>query len=409
LSPGLDADIIAELGVAEMECDVVTRRLSWEYQDLGLHSAIRAEIIESSQPKLKKDGPGMRYEYGREPDPKQWEKISVHFPNGLTVRAALAAESGPLRLRKVVTFRAKRERTVYEVIQQIGTADKPKTVTYKFNAHRELPEDAVIKRWSWKICDDYRWIRSEVIPTMDNHGLEKPVGQGTFAFDITWRSTPDGIQVCHFLGDNVNERLILPRWLIDRRLSVTTAQKECDQAANKEITRLTRVAPAVDERQGVSALESYCASNPNDSYAAGLLAEMAIVMHRARKDQQKAIRCIEKIYETVAFRVCSRHSHIVVDDIDLSTIKRYDTRDLLRYDPLTKKSREYLAAVSPGKLTALLKGYGLARAKSLTETLVPSRESDHFSSYVSSLAIKTGTKTNRPSHRSQHERKTAEK
>jgi len=396
----IDPAVIAAIGRLEMECDLEQRKLSVEFQGRGLHSAIRAEIVESSKPKLTKTGPGMRYEYHRAPEPKPWEKISIHFASGLPVSESIDGDNTCLCLTPIYTqHKANREHTVYEVRHQIGTADHPRQITYRAKFHRPLPTDGTIRRWSLVVRESGK---REVIPIVKNHGLVKPTGDGVVGFDLTWRSTPDGIQVCHFLGTHVNERLILPRWLINARLAVSAARQECDHLANEEIIERTGSDPEAGKRQGVAALEDYCGANPLDNGAFNKLEQFNRTISRATKVMRRAVRCIEKIYETVARRVCSLHSEIMVDPIDLASIRRYDTRDLLRFDPLPSRSREYLAAVSPGKLSALLTGYGLARADVLPETVGPARGSDIFTSWVLSLAKKSGRKENQKTGRSQH-------
>lgn len=398
LTGPVDPTVVEQLGRLEMDFDLRLRRLSAEYQSLGLHSAIRAEIVESSEPKLKKDGPGMRYEYGRKPDPKPWEKLSLHFPQGLKFADCLSGKCKSLSFSPVYTqHKASRSHTVYRVRQQIGTADKPRVIEYRVKMTRELRDEDTIHRFSLVVRPNGK---REMIPIV-KRDIEKPTGTGTFAFDLSWRRAPSGIQVCHFLGEHVNERLILPQWLIDRRLAVTAAQERCDREANELLESLGSP-PQPDERQGVAALETFVATHPAATGAGNTLDDLTAELSRARRMMQRAVRCIEKIYETAAYRVCSRHAGVVADPIDLQTVKRYDTRDLLRYDPLPSKSREYLAAVSPGKLSALLTHYGLASVDVLPKNLEVARESDLFTSYVQSMAVATGPKLNAMTNRSQH-------
>jgi hypothetical protein len=402
LSPRIDSAVIAQLGVIEMACDLEQRRLSFQFQGRGLHSAIRAEIVEASQPKLTKTGSGMRYEYHRDPEPRPWQKLSLHFPTGLAITELLSGDNPSLSLSPIYTQHASHEHTVYDCRQQIGTAGEPRVISYRVKFHRQLPEYGIVRRWTLAVRDSGK---REVIPIVQDHGLVKPTGDGVFGYDVTWRSTPDGIQVCHFVGVHVNERLILPRWLIDARLSVSAAQREGDHLANEIILEHTGAEPPVGGKQGMHYLEDYCSRNPTDTLAHNELHDFQRTMAFATKRMKRAVRCIEKIYETVTYRVCSLHSQIINDPIDLMELKRYDTRDLLRYDPLPSRSREYLAAVSPGKLKALLNGYGLASGDVEPEILGTARIAtftDLFTSFVRSLAVKTGTKRDSITSRSQH-------
>ena len=376
--------------------DIAFRELNQEFQSRGLHSSIRTEIVDATKPKRSKDSPGMRYEYSREPAPVPWEKITLQIPGGLTMQGAISGRCKSLVLKPVYcNHTSGGDDVVYQVDQQIGTAAIPRRIKYAVKLHRHFGKEAKIQRWTLVVRDG----RRRVIPLLANHGLHKPTSEGVFAYDLTWRRHPGGIQVCHFVGTHVNESLVLPQWLLDRRLCVTCEQTETDLEANQLLAAKGYV-PA-GNLQGVAALESYCRDYQHDTAAVNALDDFHRRLSRATKEMQRAVRCIEDIYRVVTRRICSLHLSMVSDEIDLATIKRYDTRDLLRYDPLPSKSREYLQAVSPGKLRRLLDGYGLASVGALPDNMEVARNTAVFSGYVDGLGRKTGTKTSARNHRSQ--------
>lgn len=398
---------VAEYGAAWLEFDLAERELGIEFQQRGLHSAIRAEIIEASQPKLKKDAPGMRYQYGRKPRPEPWEKLTLQIPGGLSPEKAFGGTPG-------LSIERQEGTQWYWVTQQIGTADHPHQIRYLAKLNRPFPEGSKINRWSlnvrretvvmrnkYGVVREVERQRATVVPILSMPDATKPMGSGTLAYDLSWTVRKSGIQVCAFWSDSVCERLIIPNWLIEKRMGIKEEQALCDLQANAFLSAKGAM-PETGKVQGYEALRRYAAEYPEDTKAANLLDDMMLSLNRARRSQKRAVRCIAKIYETVVRRVCSRHSHLVADPIDLSRIKRYDTRDLLREDVLPERSREILHAVAPGKLRALLHGYGLSASD---EVVTPppddARCTDLFTTWVAELGRKARSGNGETSHRSQ--------
>lgn len=396
---------LRELAELWIDYDLQERELSRRYQDRGLHSAIRAEIVAASKPKIGKTGPGMRYQYGRRLDIKPWSKITLQFGDGgLSVADALAGNNRQFSLAPVYTnHKAKGDKTVYRVRQKIGVGDSVRWIEYTCKLHRELPPEAILKRWSLVVEGDKRY----VVPIVDNIDISKPTGQGVLTYDLHWTVRKAGVEVASFFGTHVNERLVIPNWIVESRMAHKDTQQRCDLLAN-ELLAQRGATPQPNCKQGVEALADWCDKHPSDYAAANQLDDMRHRLRVSLKESQRAIRCIEKIYETVARRVCQLHSQIVPDPIDLRQVKRYDTRDLLRVDVVPQRSREIMHALAPGKLKALLTRYGLevvasgAVADNLPGSVRPDEETDLFTSYVNGLGRKTGTKSNQPNHRSQH-------
>lgn len=403
--------------------DLLVRELGQAYKARGLHSAIRKEIYDASKPKLVKDGPGMRYRWGRQPQPKPWTKITLQFGGGgLLMSRACSTSSPSFGLEALYTNHKSHDRdeTVFTVRQQIGTREFPRLITYRFKLHKPLPETARLQRWSLVVNGDRK---RSVIPIVSDMPFGKPIGNGVLAYDITWTRRSSGVQVAQFAGDHVNETLILPNWLVDQRMSLKDEQQRCDLLANAwlEEQRGISSSRAPGSRHGTDALEDYVDEHAGDLAAANILVECLHDLRVAQRVSSRAIRTIEKIYDVVVWRVCQLHSRLVVDPIDLARVKRYSTRDLLRVDVLPPPSREILHATAVGKLQARLRHYGLAeiptprRTDATPEENPPpasgpvhpelpevSRDTNLFSTYILSLCTRTGPRPQRPNRRSQH-------
>jgi len=399
----INTDWLTEYGEMDVELDLQKRELGREYQARGLHSAVRSEVDDASDIKEKKNGPGMRYFYGRKPTPRPWEKIPLHIgKGGMLIDNVVAGKCPSLRITK------KGRSNIISITQQLGTKKQSLRLDYGVHVTREIPADAKLKQWSLIVRRDMilvpnasrkaitrERLRATVTAVVATAGMNKPKGTGLLTYDLSWTRRGEGIEVCRFVGTHVNESVILPMELIERRMRVKEVQQHVDLLCNALLTE-RGCTPQPKAKQGYEALLVYCRENPEDNGAANLLDTSTLGLYRARRIESKAIRTIESIYKTVAFRVCSLHETIVVDPIKLDKIKRYDTRDLLKVDPLPPKSREYLTACAPGKLQALLKGYGLdmITKKEFGDSEPPKapRNTDLIMSYVRQAGRKTSRK-----------------
>lgn len=396
---------LAEYGRMIVGFDLRKRELSRDYQARGLHSEVRIEIVEATQPKLGKDGPGVRYRYGRKPELRPWRRITLPFVGGKTFGDLIGGTSGMRIMPIYANHPSGGEETVYEVTQQIGTSDQPRTITYRFKAHRPIPEETRLQRWTLLVDGNKR----DVIP-LAHDWPAKAQGVGEFGYRLCWTVRKEGVEIAEFWGEHVSEQLILPQWLVDNRMAVAVAQTAADHACNEWLERFRGVnrSKKPGAVHGFAALEAWCKDQPNDNGAENLRDHWQRIMARSMKQATKARLAIEDIYRMVASRVCRLHDSVSHPAIDLVRIKKYDTRDLLREDVLPAKSREIMFAVAPGKLREAIKQYGLASGEVPREKSTDARNTDVFTTYVRSLGIKTGTKPNAPSHRSQHRPQTPE-
>ncbi|MCI0558276.1 MAG: transposase [Nitrososphaera sp.] len=418
------------------------RALSDKYQALGLHSSIRGEIIAASEIKRKKDGPGIRYSYDREPEPESWTKLTLQISKGRTVSEVLKGTPS-LNLTPVYTNHKKSgDESRYTVNHQIGTEDHPRLLTYDAKFHVPLNLNARIQRWTLVIDGNKR----TVVPIMTDMDFSKPTGSGMFAYDIGWRVTEEGVQIAQFLGTHVNETLILPNWLVSARLSYKEFQAKWDAEANLEL----KLVGYEGKITGIAGAYEFLKRH-DDLFIRDKITQYEREDRQARRIEKRAERAILKIYETATSRVCRLHDTVVSDKIQIVNLKRSKTRDLTKPDEIAKSTRERLQSLAPGKLQALLKGYGLkelvvdcaneskicpncgaknkssrdklrtckkckqtwdrdmgavivrlARAGMPSPSLNTARKTDLFSTYIESLGVKTGTKTNSPNYRSQH-------
>lgn len=396
-------DWFADYGELSVAADLDRRELAQEYKKLGLYSNIRSEIEDASEPKVSRTSPGMRYFYGREPDPEAWEKITTPIPGGLTWQELQDGKLRSLRVLKSVQVPARSSKeNVFRIEQQIGTLKKPKRIKYLLKVSREFPPDSVVRQWSLvvrrepilvpnrerRVIPGVR-LRAVAVPVIATAMLAKPTGTGVLTYDIRWSRTASGVKVCQFAGEHVREDLILPYELMDRRTCVKEVQTVVDTKCNALLT-LRGLTPQPDERQGYAALQSYLKEKPEDNAAANLFDEATLQLYRARRIEKRARRTIENIYKNVVRRVCSLHGELVIDPIKLAEIKRYATRDLLKANALPTAPRATLQACAVGKLQAMLKAYGLpeVKAKGAKEEPYPSpsQETDLFTSYVKEAA-----------------------
>lgn len=395
------ADTIENYGRDWMARDLSERELFREFQSRGLHSSIRGEIVEASQPKTSKESPGMRYVCGRKPEPEPWEKITLAIVGGASIDDLRNGTPG-LRLRP-----DDHNPKLWQVRHQIGTADQPVLLEYAINLHRPFPPEAVVNRWTlcvrrerqvvknkYGAIREREWLKATAVPVIVIEDVPRPCGQGVLRVDLSWSSTPQGVRVATFTGPAVNESVVLPWWLIDARLGCKEIQEATDRDANDYLAS-RGCTPQVNQRQGVSALADYCREHRDDMVAREVLDYCLLDNWKSIRDMRRAIRARRKIFETVAKRVCERHAVLVADTIDLATLKKYDERDLLRVDPLPARAREIMHAAAPGELAAIMKRYGLPTVASgdvIDEPPGDARSTDLFTTYVANIG-RLGEKT----------------
>lgn len=355
----------------DLDLDIRERELGIAFQERGLHSAIRAEIIEASQPKLGKDKPGIRYRYGRKPEIQPWRKITLQFAGGMPVDKLLAGECPSLSLEPA-------DGDFYRIKQQIGTAKKPRVIEYLARIDRQF--SGMVNRWSIVYAE---FGKRRIVPIMAEAKEARAHSPGVLHYDLTWTIRKAGVQVCRFWSERINETLMLPNELIARRIRHHESQQECDLKANAFLAKSSR-RPFAGKVQGFEALAAYCHEYREDTEAENLRWRLDRVLKNTLRTSQRAARCIEEIYKVVAKRVCERHDSIVHDEISLAGVKRYDTRDLLKDDKLPPKSRTILQAVAPGKLREALKGYGLPASGEVAQPETPPN-TDVFSFWILSL------------------------
>lgn len=392
----------AQIGTAWCEWDLRCRELSESFQNRGLHSSIRAEIIAASKPKLGKDGPGMSYEFHRSPKPKPWQKITLQIAGGLSIAGAESGIGSLSLTPRYENHKARGAERIYRVRQQIGTISHPRWVEYSVKFHRPLPENLRIQRWTLVV----KGSRRTCVPVFAGVELRKPRGEGTVTCTIDVQRVAGGVRVATFAGCNINETLIVPQWIVEEAMAVSAAQIIADTQANSLLAE--RGEPTPHARfQGTTALLAYCKRNPDDTAAAEELRGHERCLAVALKESQRARRCITSIYETVTYRVAARHSTLVLISPNLAKQKRKKTRDLLQPDPLSDNVRLLRQTVAPGRLKELLlrsgmeDGEGAASDEAQREHPVVARGTDVFTTYIAELGLATGTKPQENCRRSQ--------
>jgi hypothetical protein len=335
--------------------DLERRRLGEKYQQLGLHSDIRIEIVDSVEPKLPTtDGPGTVYEYNRPPEIEPVRKLTIQLKGGgKTLAELLAGKESQLRLELVserVKGRERRVETIYCVRQVIGNSHKPLVLKYEFKCHKEFPRDAIIKRWSL-CCDEHG--KRYVTPIIDADHSKK-TGQGYVAFDLGYREHENGLKVAYLLGDNIHEEIVLPGWLVNRFRSADLMQSEMDLKAN---VFLSKRGIECQGKNPIKVIEKL-AMDPTETAAQNFMDEYRLHESRRVKMWQAAIRARQNIYEHAVECVRRRHSHVILDAIEIKKLQqRKKVDDTGRELPQAVRNNRQIAAI--GTLFALFKKSGL--------------------------------------------------
>lgn len=380
----------------ELYCrfDLECRELFREYQNLGLHSAIRGEIVKATKPKIGKNGPGIRYFYGRAPELRPWRNITYQ-KSGKSWKTYLQGTPSLSAEPVYTNHTSGGDETVYLVRHQIGTSQHPRVIQYKVKFDKHLPDDAVIQRWTLSVDDHGKRHAKPIIVGHPN----KPKGDGVFGYTFVLEALPSGVAVARFFGDHVQETLVVPKWVLHRRAALERAQAEVDEVCNSHLSSL---GISLDPLEGISALRKHCQTTPTDARSGSLLDTCCLKLSQARKITDRAIRTIEDIYRFVAAKVCRLHGFVQHPSDDLAKQKLYDKRNLLAQDADVASVRRIRTYASQGKLRQYIQQYGLATAD--VSQVLPSiaRTTDVFTTSVNSLGIKSGAKANRQNRRSQH-------
>jgi hypothetical protein len=342
----------------KIKFDLERRSLGEKFQGLGLHSDIRIEIVDSVEPKLpSKDGPGMVYAYGEFPEVSPVRKLTIQLKGGgKTLEQLLAGAETQIKLELVserVKGRMDRVESIYRVRQQIGNTAQPCTLAYKVKVHREFPRNAIIKRWS--LCVDDLG-RRYVTPIIDADHTKR-IGDGYVAFDLGFRAHGEGLKVCYFLGDGIHEELVLPGWLVNKFRAVYSMQSVMDLKAEVFLSSRGIEPPSGPRKNPIKTVESM-ALEATDTAAQNFMDEYHLHENRRLKMWRSAIRARQNIYEHAAECVRRRHSHIILDTIEIKAMMaRKQVEDTT--PELQKIIRQNRQIASIGSLFALLKKSGL--------------------------------------------------
>lgn len=390
--------LLAEYGAIVMPHDLARRQLSREYQDRGLHSGIRGEIDPASRPKRGKDGPGIRYNCKAFEPPAPWRKLVVQFPGGLTVADAAAGRSRMLRIERGENPR------IVRVYQRITGGASPVEIDYLVKVHRTLRLDDVIMRWALVIdqrqdrTPDGYWKRTAHVTLQHDLPSKHQAGGPPLYCRLRWTVRRAGVEVAEFWSERVHERLILPHWLVDRRILLAETQAAVDRRAN-DLLEQHGVTVSGRQSTGLAALQDHLREHPDEELQRNL-GFLERRVHRARQVQRWSISTITKIYETVAYRLAAIHGAVWIKPLDLATVKRYNTRDLLREDRIPRDSRKVLAACAPGRLKDRLLKAMPASDEAEPPEPDAARGSDVFTSYVALLGARGGCWSRSGSRRS---------
>lgn len=389
-------ELLIEFGKIRMRHDLARRELLHAAQADGMHSGTKGEIAEATAPKTGKDGPGTRYSYHDSRPPSKWRKLVVQFAGGLRVEDAIAGEDKRLSLR-----RDSKWPNVLCVRQQIGTADRPRFAEYRVKLHRPLSPEMVMQRWALVIEEVHGAseivrqktgvkTRRSVIVTVSKDIPSKAHGTEVLNVWLGWSLGRDGTcRVAQLRSKHVSEDVILPAWLMRRRVRVSSVEAKCDQEAN-ELLLERHVILGELKLKGVCALEQWSKDTGEEIPE---LRDLLVRPRRARMVESWAVETIRHVYRTVAARMGRLHGSVRFFRFDLKQMVRYDTRDLLAQNAAPDIVRRVRFAVAPGKLkAALLEALPEEDASDEVMARPPAiaRSTDVFTSWVNSLGSAGG-------------------
>ncbi|MDE2472957.1 MAG: hypothetical protein KGL35_30665, partial [Bradyrhizobium sp.] len=187
--------------------------------------------------------------------------------------------------------------------------------------------------------------------------LDKPTGDGTLYCRLSWRRVPGGVLVAEFRGPHACESLVLPDRIVQARMDSKLTLAGCDTEANEFLATIGE-RPQTGRRQGVVALRQYCFANPDHNAARGLLNSLVLESYLARRVSRRAIRSIEKIYETVVRRVCSLHGEIALAKTDLVRKKKYDEGEAWT---VSQRQREHWLRAAEYSATSSIRSMKMAQ------------------------------------------------
>lgn len=361
----IDDPVVRELKTIEWDADLEMKRLNKEYQDRGLNSGTRGDIDVAVKPKTKKDGPGMKYVCGEFPQVEPVNTLTVQFGDGGVTQEKLLGGKGKVtmvpatqrqRVRKDYSeTNAQKKFTEFGVRQQIGTDKLPVFAEYRVNVHKPLPEDIIIQQW--KLCFDEFDKRSVSLIVSHKDGFQKKTGEGTFTVDSGHKTQEcGGIKVADFLGDNVNEKLILPSWLVKAFNEVHDRAAEIDESAKQFLEhRAIKI-----RKNRPQAIQKIAKDKPDDGEANAWVAWYTRVWAQRNRKWRRLIRIRNKIFENAVARLRATHSHYIQDNVSYSKMSRNATRDVTdesaKLNTIARRNRQIAA---PGTLLEMLKKSGL--------------------------------------------------
>lgn len=331
------------------------KELSARYQKLGLHSTIRAEILDAIA--------DMTFTC----DPLKPGDIAPHSSLSVQIKAKsghsaptfdeLMAGSYGLAIQYVGSGTGKNNDChLYHIRQDVGTRDVPRVAEYDMLLHRPIPANASMQRWTL-VLGEKPYVTVMIGKTVV--ACESKTSYVTNDYSTGRQVAGGGLLVCHFLGEHINEPVYLPGWLVEKFQRVD----ELDEMLAESAGDLLKSLGLSERDHKITTIRN---SSSQFSECADWLSRFDRTWNARNKMLKQARGCRDAIFHTVAARVSKLHTHLIEDPIDLAELKRNKTRDRRRDHDLSDRNRRNFQIAAPGELRRILRETNLDRSIKIT-------------------------------------------
>lgn len=330
--------------------DVAIKALGKEFQSLGLASGIRGEVTEAVS--------AMKFTFDRQPFTREYDSFPVQFKkdNKRGIECPTFAELSTGRQGLQLTYLGSgagknNDCHLYEVVQQIGNKAAPAELRYDLLVHRLWPVNARCQRWTLRMDSSKSYVTVILAQPPVVAVCDQPI-YVTNDYSMG-RTRPDGgINVCYFLGANINEEVFIPGWLVEKFHSIEAVDAMIDKSAGELLSSLD-VSLKGNKLVTIRRLAETSAS------ARTWLVWRDREWARRNKLHHQAINARQNIFQTAVARVAQSHTHLIEDQIELADLKRKKTRDRAEPNTLNDSVRRNNQIAAPGELRKYLRASGL--------------------------------------------------
>ncbi len=286
-------------------------------------------------------------EYSRPPKTEPVTSLTTQIKDGGRSLTALADGAQGLSIKHL-------HENIYACEQQIGTHTKPCKIQYQVKIHRPFKDDFIVQQWSVNYGrDEKRWI-TPVVSCVTGFSKKTTNTGGRFAYDLNWRKVGDGILVAYFLGDNVDEQLILPGWLVKQFYRLDDLRAAIDESAKRMLNEL-----GINTNRGrIKRLVQFAEENPENIRASNWVHNYHVAWEQINRLARRIVAIRDNIFRTVAYRLSQSHDEVVHDGIEIAKLSKHAKRSVSD-ESLPKDIRRRRVIAAPGLLREYLENTDL--------------------------------------------------